>query len=124
MCRVPQESITGRIANGWPAAICVPGLPGRENTRGEAMIYHNPLDNIMYRFNGEIVRATDLLEYVDYDIIQAEELLQNWVSRHPNDGYVMDANPLSVKVEAIPPDLERYNRNMHRKHQEARRVRR
>ena len=105
----------------------MPGLPGRENTWGEAMksVMNNPLDYIMQRYAGQAVTPESiLLDYPNFsDVFEVEDRLKEWVRRNKDDCQVLHANPYMVKVLVTPHDINVYNKNMHRKYQEARRLR-
>ena len=76
------------------------------------MIMHNPLDHIMERYSGMEVSSSTFMDLFDYDPVQSEEYLQNWVSRHKNDCFVLGRNPLRVKITLVPHDIWVYNSNM------------
>ena len=88
------------------------------------MIMHNPLDNIMEKYSGMEVSSSTFLVLFDYDPVQCEEYLQNWVSRHENDCFVLGTNPLRIKVMLMPHDIRVYNRNILNNKRKARRMRR
>lgn len=58
---------------------------------------------------GYQVRASDakVMQICDWDLPNAEEQLQRWAARHPNDSHVVGMNPLQVKIYAtFRPDAE------------------
>ncbi|WMT51259.1 MAG: hypothetical protein RE471_09810 [Ferroplasma sp.] len=84
---------------------------------------NNPLDHIMQRYAGQAVTPESiLLDYPNFsDVFEVEDRLKEWVRRNKDDCQVLHANPYMVKVFVTPHDINVYNQNMHRKHQEARR---
>lgn len=86
---------------------------------------NNPLDHIMQHYAGQAVTPESiLLDYPNFsDVFEVEDRLKEWVRRFPGDCQVLRANPYMVKVFVTPHDIDVYNKNMHRKHQEARRLR-
>ena len=88
------------------------------------MIMHNPLDYLMENYSGRAISAEAIwldFPYQFSDVMEVEDLLKNWSMRHKNECEVLLHNPYIVKIFVTSREIDTYNRNMHRKHQEARR---
>ena len=79
------------------------------------IIYHNPLDNILEKYSGIEVSSSTFMDLFDYDAEKSEEYLYNWVFRHENDCFILEKNPLRIKVTLTPHDIKAYNENMRSK---------
>lgn len=87
-------------------------------------IMHNPLDHILDNNCGkDITAASLLLEHPNFkDTEEIEVYLKDYVQRHSKKCQVIHYSPYMINIYSIPHDIDVYNKNMHRKHQEARRV--
>ena len=47
----------------------------------KTVIYNNPLDWRMERYSGMAVTPDMVMEYLEYDIVKADEYLRNWAER-------------------------------------------
>jgi hypothetical protein len=104
----------------------MPGLFEWAASRGEAMIMHNPLDNLIVEYAGRATSPEAIFQDYPYqfaDSQEVEKLLKNWVERHKNDCQVIRHVPYIVKVFVTSKDIDVYNRNMHAKNQARRRYR-
>ena len=91
------------------------------------MIMHNPLDNLMENYAGRAISAEAVLLDFPYqfsDVMEVEDLLKNWASRHKENCQVLLHNPFIVKIFMTSREIDTYNRNMHEKNLKARKVRR
>ena len=85
----------------------------------KTVIYNNPLDGRMERYSGMAVTPDMVMEYLEYDIVKADEYLRNWASRHKDDCQVMGRYPLRIKIYLTPRETAIQNQ-----HYRTRRVRR
>ena len=90
----------------------------------KTVIYNNPLDGRMERYSGMAVTPDMVMEYLEYDIVKADEYLRNWAERHADECDILGTNPLRIKVMLMPHDIDRYNRNIMNNKRKARRIRR
>ena len=79
------------------------------------------LDRFMDGMNGEIVYPEKVSWLFFDDIVQANDELIRWESRHPKDCFRISSNPIQLRI-SLPVD-ERYNRIIHGKNAENRRFR-
>jgi hypothetical protein len=79
------------------------------------------LDRYMDGMNGEIVYPEKVSWLFFGDIVQANDELIRWESRHPKSCFRISSNPIQLRI-SIPVD-EKYNRIIHGKNAENRRFR-
>ena len=79
------------------------------------------LDRFMDGMNGEIVYPEKVSWLFFGDIVQANDELIRWESRHPKSCFRVSSNPIQLRI-SIPVD-EKYNRIIHGKNAENRRFR-
>ena len=79
------------------------------------------LDRYMELQGGRVVSATDpdIMTLFSWDVLEAEDALAGWSTRHRNDCDVLNMNPARIKVYGtILPDRE--NRTLFDKKMQAR----
>jgi len=84
------------------------------------MIANNPVDWDIYNYYGMAIDVATIAFDMRTSIEKADEYLRHWMSRHPNDYFILSDNPLSIKITATPHDINVYNHNMHEKYRKYR----
>ena len=83
-------------------------------------LWHNPLDNVMEKYNGRIIQATDIMfeKGIDGDPALAEIYFENWMKRHDekhgNCFHFIDPKyPEIIKITITRVGEDKSNRRMH-----------
>ena len=83
-------------------------------------LWHNPLDNVMEKYNGRIIQATDIMfeKGIDGDPALAEIYFENWMKRHDekhgNCFHFIDPKyPEIIKITITRVGEDKRNRRMH-----------
>ncbi len=86
-----------------------------------AGLWHNPLDNVMEKYDGMSILATDIMfeRGIDGDPVLAQEYLSNWMKRHPPN-YWLVGDRIKISITRRGEDLA--NRKIHSKQQKKYRV--
>ncbi|WMT53512.1 hypothetical protein [Ferroplasma acidiphilum] len=79
------------------------------------MTASNSMDWIIQRFSGVSVDAIKLALEARIPIEESEDLLRRWMSRHPDDYFILSDSPLNIKITTVPHDINVFNHNMHEK---------
>ena len=84
-------------------------------------LWHNPLDNVMEKYDGMVIQATDVMfeKGIDGNPVLAQEYLENWMKRHSNN-YWFVGDRIKISITHRGEDLS--NRKIHSKHQQKHRV--
>ena len=56
----------------------------------KTVIYNNPLDGRMERYSGMAVTPDMVMEYLEYDIVKADEYLGHEAGKHPEKTILPD----------------------------------
>ena len=78
--------------------------------------WHNPLDNVMEKYDGMSIQPTDVMfeKGIDGNPVLAQEYLENWMKRHSNN-YWFVGDRIKISITHRGEDLA--NRKIHSKHQ-------
>ncbi len=84
------------------------------------LIIHNPLDNVMEKYDGMSIQATDVMfeKGIDGDPALAEIYFENWMKRHDekhgNCFHFIDPKyPEIIKITITRVGEDKRNRRMH-----------
>jgi hypothetical protein len=77
-------------------------------------LWHNPLDNVMEKYDGMSILATDIMfeKGIDGDPVLAEQYLANWMKRHSSNYFFVGDR---IKIQVTRKDEGHYNRAIHEK---------
>ena len=96
-----------------------------ENFSASGTMWHNPLDNIMEKYDGMSIQASDIMfeKGIDGDPVFVERCLQNWMTRHRERGdYWFVGDRIKISITRRGEDLA--NRRIHEKNNKKLKVRR
>ena len=92
-----------------------------ENCPASRPMWHNPLDNVIEKYDTMAILATDIMveKGIDGDPVMAEEYLANWMKKYPAN-YWLVGDRIKISITRRGEDLA--NRKIHSKHQKKYRV--
>ena len=92
-----------------------------ENCPASSPMWHNPLDNVIEKYDTMAIQASDIMfeRGIDGDPALAERCLQNWMDRHRGDFFHV-GDKIKISITRRGEDLA--NRKIHSKHQKKYRV--
>ncbi len=96
-----------------------------ENYPASRPMWHNPLDNVMEKYDGKSIQASDIMfeRGIDGDPALAERCLQNWMDRHrESDDYFHVGDKIKITITRRGEDIQ--NRRIHEKNNKKLRGRR
>ena len=89
--------------------------PGKvEKPSSPGTLWHNPLNNVMEKYDGMSIQASDIMfeKGIDGDPVLADQCLRSWMKGHPNS-YWFVGDRVRISVTHRGEDLA--NRKVHEK---------
>lgn len=87
-----------------------------------AGLWHNPLDNVMEKYDGMSIQASDIMfeRGIDGDPVLAEQYLANWMKRHSSNYFFVGDR---VRIVMTRKSEDKQNRRIHEMNSKKWRVR-
>ena len=85
-----------------------------EKSSSHGTLWHNPLNNVMEKYDGMSIQASDIMfeKGIDGDPVLADQCLRSWMKGHPNS-YWFVGDRVRISVTHRGEDLA--NRKVHEK---------